>query len=155
MIYLSVILGTCALFIGLLMYIVCRKQPPFLRSVGLFLFALCLAIIYGFSIEMLSHPKPIEMELFYSDVGDVKILDFFLKEDVGIYLWVTIPGVPAPRYYFLPWDMQTAQRLTSSSNQGEPGSVLVVVDPFRGDLYDQTESPFQNRSQRPHPPKVH
>tara|TARA_Y100000310_G_scaffold290467_1_gene317682 strand:- start:244 stop:714 length:471 start_codon:yes stop_codon:yes gene_type:complete len=154
MIFLGVILGTCALFIGFLMYIVCRKQSPFLRSVGLFLFAVCLAIIYGFSTEILSYPKPVEMEFLHRSSENAEILAFSLKEGEGIYLWLELPNVSIPRYYSLPWDMETAQRLKSKAGETGPGDILTFIDPFKGNETIESESPFQNRPQEPYPPKI-
>jgi hypothetical protein len=113
---------------------------------------LFLPVSYASLVDLLSKPKPMNLEWRQSD-ADAEILASHLVEDQGIYLWLQLPDVAEPRAYVLPWDRASAEELQQAMREAEQqGSGVEMRLPFEPSLEDR-ERKFYVRPQPALPPK--
>lgn len=53
--------------------------------------------------DILSRPKPVQLEMLHKGVEQVQVLGSMMREGEAIYVWLQIPDVEEPRSYQLPW----------------------------------------------------
>jgi len=107
---------------------------------------------FGLS-EMLSRPKPVDLELARKDLKEATVLGSLMLEDEAIYLWLGMPGVEEPRAYALPWDKQLARQLQGAKREAEDtGAPVKMRKPFENSL-DQLERVFYTAPPPPPPEK--
>lgn len=97
--------------------------------------SLAAFVSYGFIsliliTELLSHPKPLQNELFGEDKAIV--LSYVAQEDVAIYLWLMLNGETEPRYYVMPWSDEAAQELHEAQQQAEADGTGVEMNMQNG-----------------------
>ena len=119
-----------------------------LVTTGLF-----LPVAYLSMSDLLSRPKPIDMEWTHIDLAEAAVLGARLEEDVAIYLWLAIEGLEEPRSYVLPWDQNMAEQLYDAQRAAEEqGTGVRVQMPFETSL-DTQERKFYAEPQPPLPEK--
>ena len=81
-----------------------RRLP--VKGTSLATSVLFLPLGYASLVDLLSKPKPVEMEWWASGAAEAEVLASRLVEGAGIYLWLQLPDIAEPRAYVLPWDRQ-------------------------------------------------
>jgi len=124
-----------------------------IKAAALVTAALFLPLAYASLVELLSKPKPVDLEWWLVDAAEAEVLASRLVEDEGIYLWLQLPEVSEPRAYVLPWDRATAEQLQEALREAErQGNGVQMRLPFEPSL-DDLESKFHAQPQPALPPK--
>jgi hypothetical protein len=114
---------------------------------------LFLPVSYASLVDLLSKPKPVDLEWWQSRAPSAEVLASRQVENEGIYLWLQLPDVAEPRAYVLPWDRATAEQLQQAMQEAERnGSGVQMRLPFEASLEDR-ERKFYARPQPALPPK--
>jgi len=114
---------------------------------------LFLPLAYASLVELLSKPKPVDLEWWLSRAPDAEVLASRLVENEGIYLWLQLVEVAEPRAYVLPWDRASAEELQRALREAEQqGSGVQMRLPFEPSL-DDREPKFYALPQPALPPK--
>jgi hypothetical protein len=116
---------------------------------------LLLPLSYASLVDLLSRPKPIDLEWWQKHAQEATVLGSELHEGQGIYLWLQLPDVAEPRGYVLPWSRTTAEQLQAAERQAEQqqgGGTVRMRLPFEPSLEDR-EPMFYAQPQPAPPPK--
>jgi hypothetical protein len=114
---------------------------------------LFLPVSYAALVDLLSKPKPVDLEWWQTDAAEAEVVASRLVEDQAIYLWLQLPGVAEPRAYALPWDRASAEQLQQAMREAEQqGGRVRMRLPFEPSLEDR-EPKFYARPQPALPPK--
>lgn len=115
--------------------------------------ALFLPVAYISMVDLLSRPKPIEIEWIEFDLAEAAVLSHRMVEDVAIYLWLGIEGADEPRSYVLPWSRETAEQLQDAQRAAQSeGTGVRMKQPFE-QSWDERERRFYAAPQAPRPAK--
>jgi len=105
---------------------------------------------YGLN-DILSRPKPVQLEAVHNDIDQVQVLSSIMKEDEAIYLWLQIPEVEEPRSYKLPWSDAVAKELHKAQQEAEQsGTEVKMKKPFEKTM--DSEEPVFYATPPPAPP---
>ena len=116
--------------------------------------ALFVPLTYASVVELLSRPKPIELEWIRAGAAEAKVLGADLREGERIYLWLRVPGVDEPRFYMLPWDQKLAEQLHKAQREAtEQGTDVRAKNLFRKAPKGEEKAVFYARPQEARPPK--
>lgn len=106
----------------------------------------------GFS-DLLSRPKPVELEWWLQQAPEATVLGSQMEEGRGLYLWLRVSGSPEPRAYRLPWDRKLAEELQTALEEAQRNGTGVQMRlPFEPTL-DRREPRFYAMPQPALPPK--
>ncbi len=115
--------------------------------------ALLLPLGYTSLNDILSRPKPIQLETAHRQLQEVNVVSSLLKENEGIYLWLQLPEIDEPRSYKLPWSEEAAKQLHQAKQQAEAsGTQVQMKKPFEKSV-DNQEPVFYAAPQAAPPPK--
>lgn len=132
---------------------VCAPRRLMLRGTALAATALLMPLAYASMVELLSRPKPIDLEWWQNEAAEATVLGAQIKEDQSIHLWLQLPDTDEPRAYVLPWNRETAERLQEAQNEAERReSELKMRLPFEPSL-DDRKPRFYAMPQPALPPK--
>lgn len=93
--------------------------------------ALYLPVAYAGLADLLSRPKPVNLEWSHRHLTEATVLGSQLQEDRGIYLWLQVDGAREPRAYVLPWSQKLAEQLHGMQREARArGTELRVRQPF-------------------------
>jgi len=121
---------------------------------ALALTALFVPLAYASVIELLSRPKPVELEWVRAGAAEAKVLGADLREGERIYLWLRVPGVDEPRSYVLPWDQKLAEQLHKAQREAtEQGTDVRAKNLFKKTRKSEEKPVFYARPQEALPPK--
>jgi hypothetical protein len=141
-----------ALLLGTFIFLVLPRGRLWQRASSATLFLVLIAVVYGGSIELLSRPKPLRLEL-WQQADKAKVLGATMREGEAIYVWLQFPGADEPRAYILPWDMKMAQQLQNAMQEGQAnGADVTMSKPFEAGL-DDREPKFYATPQQALPDK--
>jgi len=141
-----------ALLLGTFIFLVLPRGRLWQRATSATLFLVLIAVVYGGSIELLSRPKPLRLEL-WQQADKAKVISATMREGEAIYVWLQFPGADEPRAYALPWNIQMAQQLHSAMQEGQAnGTDVNMSKPFEAGL-DDREPKFYATPQQPLPEK--
>ena len=88
--------------------------------------------------DILSRPKPAQLETVHKDIDQVKVLSSMMVEDEAIYLWLRLPEVTEPRSYVLPWSDEVAKQLHKANQDAEEqGTEVEMKKPFEKTVDNQ------------------
>ena len=88
--------------------------------------------------EMLSRPKPIEIQWAMQELKEASVIGSRLEEGEAIYVWLGIEGIDEPRAYTLPWDDEMARQLHGAERSAEQdGTQVRMRKPFETSLDDR------------------
>ena len=125
-----------------------------IKLVALGCTAMFLPIGYVGLNDILSRPKPMQLETLHSQIENVEVVSAMMKEDEGIYLWLQLPEVSEPRSYKLPWTDEAAKQLHKAQQEAEAnGTQVQMKKPFERSV-DLTEPVFYAPPQAALPPKA-
>jgi hypothetical protein len=114
---------------------------------------LFLPLAYASLLDLLSRPKPIDLEWWQSNAAEATVLGSQLQEERSIHLWLQLPNVVEPRAYVLPWNRDTAERLQQAQREAQQqGGGVRMRLPFEPSL-DDREPQFYAPPQPALPPK--
>jgi hypothetical protein len=80
---------------------------------------LFLPVSYASLVDLLSKPKPVDLERWQSEAAEAEVLASRLVEDEAMYLWLQLPDLAEPRAYMLPWDRASAEQLQQAMRDAE------------------------------------
>lgn len=128
-----------------------RSLPPKIASL---ICATALLPLCYFSLnDILSRPKPVQLETIHKQIYEVNVLSSVMKEGEAIYLWLQLPGVDEPRAYKLPWSDETAKQLHQAKQEAEQsGTEVKMKKPFEKTV-DKQEPVFYAAPQAAPPEK--
>ncbi len=112
-----------------------------------------LPVVYLSLSEMLSRPKPIEIEWANRELAEATVLGAQMDEGKAIYVWLGLEGYDEPRAYTLPWNEQMAKQLHGAERSAEQNGTRVKMRlPFEDSL-DQRGTRFYSAPPPPPPEK--
>lgn len=115
--------------------------------------ALFIPTIYMSYADLLSRPKPANLEWWNRDAPEATVLGAKLREGEAIYLWIELPELDEPRAYKLPWAQEVAKQLYGAQREAEAmGTKVRMRLPFK-DQVDEYEPVFYALPQPPLPTK--
>jgi hypothetical protein len=115
--------------------------------------ALFLPAAYISLADLLSRPKPMDIEWNNVDLAEATVLGASMREDEAIYLWLGIEGLVEPRAYVMPWNQEMAQQLQDAQRAAETeGNGVRMSQPFERS-WDKRERRFYAAPQPPLPDK--
>jgi hypothetical protein len=115
--------------------------------------ALFIPVSYAAMGELFGRPKPIDLEWTQNPPPDASVLAAEIREDVAIYLWLSLEGASEPRSYVLPWDEKLARELHEARREAQSqGTGLRMRRPFEHGL-DESQPRFYAAPQSALPPK--
>lgn len=124
-----------------------------MKTVALGCAAMFLPVGYIGLNDILSRPKPMQLESLHSDLQEVAVISSLMKEDQGIYLWLKLPEVEEPRSYKLPWTDEAAKQLHKAQQDAEAnGTNVKMKKPFERSM-DASDPVFYAPPQAALPPK--
>ncbi|MFQ5936558.1 MAG: hypothetical protein ACE5LB_09130 [Acidiferrobacterales bacterium] len=100
-------------------------RPLWLKVSALVAAALFLPVTYIALVELLSRPKPINLEWNHTELAEAAVVGAELREGKNIYLWLRLAGVEEPRAYMLPWDQKLAEQLHGARQQANARNTAV------------------------------
>jgi len=143
-----------ALLLGTFIFLVLPRGRPWQRATSATLFLVLIVVVYGGSIELLSRPKPLRLEL-WQQADKAKVVGASMREGEAIYVWLQFPGSDEPRAYALPWDVKMAQQLQTATQEGQAkGTDVNMSKPFVPGL-DDREPKFYAAPQEALPEKAY
>jgi hypothetical protein len=114
---------------------------------------LFLPLAYASLVDLLSKPKPVDLEWWLTDASEAEVVAARPVENRAIYLWLQLPEVSEPRAYVLPWDRTSAEQLQQALREAErQGGGVQMRLPFEPSL-DPREPKFYALPQPALPPK--
>ncbi len=123
------------------------------RTCAVLIAILFLPLAYAGFADLLSKPKPVNLEWAHRNVPEATVLAAQLKEGKGIFLWLKIDEVEEPRSYVLPWDRKLAEQLQEGMREAEANqNGLRMKMPFEQSL-ENREPKFYAVPQPALPPK--
>lgn len=115
--------------------------------------AVFLPVGYASLSDLLSRPKPVELEWWLAQAEEATVLGSRMEEGDSLYLWLQLSDTPEPRAYRLPWDRKTAEELQAALEEAERNGTGVRMRlPFESSL-DRREPRFYAMPQPALPPK--
>lgn len=148
-------------FFGLTVLLACllatisiwAPRKLWLKVSAVFTTALLCAVAYASLADLLSKPKPVDLEWAQRNVPEATVLSASIEEGEGIYLWLQIAGVVEPRSYVMPWNQELAEQLQAAMEDAKTnGNGVRMVAPFEPSL-DMREPKFYALPQPAPPPK--
>jgi len=129
-------------------------RKVWLKCTALCTLAFFLPVAYFTMTDLLSRPKPADLEWLHRQAEQAQVLGTHMKEGEAIYVWLEMEGVTEPRAYVLPWDQQLAKQMHGAKREAESkGQPLMMGKPFQPSL-EQREKKFYAAPQQQMPPKT-
>lgn len=115
-----------------------------------------MVVGYVALVDLLSRPKPVDMEWLESAQDEATVVSAQLEEGEAIYLWLKLEGVPEPRAYQMAWSRDLAKQLQDAQDEaGDSAEGVRVRRPFsRQNSMDDDEPVFYAAPQQRIPPKA-
>lgn len=97
-----------------------------------------LPLAYASLVDLLSRPKPIDLEWWLDQAEEASVLGSRIRENESIHLWLQLPGAAEPRAYVLPWNRDMAEHLQKAKRDADRhGGDLRMRLPFESGLDDR------------------
>jgi hypothetical protein len=114
---------------------------------------LFLPVSYAGLVDLLSKPKPVDLEWWQAEASEAEVLAARQVENEAIYVWLQLPDIAEPRAYVLPWSRAGAEQLQQAMREAEQnGGGLRMRLPFEASLDDRAPR-FYAQPQPALPPK--
>ena len=102
-----------------------------IKVITIILGAFSFLISYGSMLEILSRPKPKNLELLNKYANELTLLHVNWVEGEAIYLLVQLDNIIEPRLYKFPWNAAQAQEYDEMLEKGrENGEEVKIANPF-------------------------
>ncbi len=123
-----------------------------IKVLAIVMFTLFVPASYMSLTNLLSRPKPADMEWEQRQLSEATVLGAHLREGHSIYVWLQVAGVEEPRSYVLPWSQELAEQLYGARREAESqGTAVKMRRPFIAEE-DESEPVFYAPPQ-PMPPE--
>ncbi|MAH88520.1 MAG: hypothetical protein CMJ06_00490 [Pelagibacterales bacterium] len=111
-------------------------------------------ISYGTMLEILSRPKPKNLELLNKYANELTLLHVNWVEGDAIYLLVQLDDLAEPRLYKFPWNASQAQEYDEALEKGrENGEEVKIANPFYPTNAEERKTLVYTAPAKPLPPK--
>jgi len=152
---LNIIYGTITLLIIFLILVTIWSRRPYIWRVSVFFVGLVLVLtVYVALLELMSRPKPNNLEIAHKQTKEVTLLHVSWIEEEAIYILIQIPDVNEPRLYKLPWSKNEAQNYENAMAEGEEQDIEVKIgNPFFESDEEDRERLVYTSPVRPMPQK--
>ena len=129
---LNVIYGIITLLMIFLISVTIWSRKSYFWRLSSFFSGLTLvAITYIALLELMSRPKPNNLEIAHKQTKEVTLLHVSWVEEEAIYILIQIPDISEPRLYKLPWSQEEAQDYEDAIAEGEEKDIEVKIgNPF-------------------------
>ena len=111
-------------------------------------------ISYATLLEILSRPKPKNLELLNKYANELTLLHVNWVEGEAIYLLVQLDDIIEPRLYKFPWNASQAQEYDEMLEKGrENGEEVKIANPFYPTNAEERKTLIYTAPAKPLPPK--
>ncbi len=111
-------------------------------------------ISYGTMLEILSRPKPKNLEVLNKYANELTLLHVNWVEGEAIYLLVQLDDMTEPRLYEFPWNAAQAQEYDEMLEKGrENGEEVKIANPFYPTNAEERKTLVYTSPAKPLPPK--
>ena len=111
-------------------------------------------ISYATLLEILSRPKPKNLELLNKYANELTLLHVNWVEGEAIYLLVQLDDIIEPRLYKFPWNASQAQEYDEMLEKGrENGEEVKIANPFFPTNAEERKTIIYTAPAKPLPPK--
>ncbi len=111
-------------------------------------------ISYATLLEILSRPKPKNLELLNKYANELTLLHVNWVEGEAIYLLVQLDHLIEPRLYKFPWNAAQAQEYDEMLEKGrENGEEVKIANPFFPTNAEERKTIIYTAPAKPLPPK--
>ena len=130
-----------------------RKEVKY-KIISITLGLLSYFISYGTMLEILSRPKPKNLELLNKYANELTLLHVNWVEGEAIYLLVQLDDIIEPRLYKFPWNASQAQEYDEMLEKGrENGEEVKIANPFFPTNAEERKTIIYTAPAKPLPPK--
>ncbi len=130
-----------------------RKSVKY-KCVSILLGVFAYIISYGTMLEILSRPKPKNLEVLNKYANELTLLHVNWVEGEAIYLLVQLDDLPEPRLYQFPWNAAQAQEYDEMLEKGrENGEEVKIANPFYPTNAEERKTLVYTAPAKPLPPK--
>ena len=130
-----------------------RKEVKY-KIISITLGLLSYFISYGTMLEILSRPKPKNLELLNKYANELTLLHVNWVEGEAIFLLVQLDGLKEPRLYKFPWNASQAQEYDEALEKGrENGEEVKIANPFYPTNAEERKTLIYTAPAKPLPPK--
>ena len=111
-------------------------------------------VSYATLLEILSRPKPKNLELLNKYANELTLLHVNWVEGEAIYLLVQLDDIIEPRLYKFPWNASQAQEYDEMLEKGrENGEEVKIANPFYPTNAEERKTIIYTAPAKPLPPK--
>ena len=130
-----------------------RKKVKYkVLSIAIGVFAYFIS--YATLLEILSRPKPKNLELLNKYANELTLLHVNWVEGEAIYLLVQLDNLIEPRLYEFPWNAAQAQEYDEMLEEGrENGEEVKIANPFFPTNAEERKTIIYTAPAKPLPPK--
>ena len=130
-----------------------RKKVKYkILSITIGVFAYIIS--YATLLEILSRPKPKNLELLNKYANELTLLHVNWVEGEAIYLLVQLDDIIEPRLYKFPWNASQAQEYDEMLEKGrENGEEVKIANPFYPTNAEERKTIIYTAPAKPLPPK--
>ena len=130
-----------------------RKKVKYkILSITIGVFAYLIS--YATLLEILSRPKPKNLELLNKYANELTLLHVNWVEGEAIYLLVQLDDLIEPRLYEFPWNAAQAQEYDEMLEKGrENGEEVKIANPFYPTNAEERKTIIYTAPAKPLPPK--
>ena len=146
---------TIVILVALIVSISFKSRKNFYyKLTSLILGISVFALTYISLLEILSRPKPKELEILKRYVKEVTLLHVTWVENHAIHILVRLDGLKEPRLYSFPWDPLQAQEFDEALEKGRENNEEVrISNPFFTSNTEKKKVILYTSPARPLPPK--
>ena len=130
-----------------------RKKVKY-KILSILLGVFAYFISYATLLEILSRPKPKNLELLNKYANELTLLHVNWVEGEAIYLLVQLDDIIEPRLYEFPWNAAQAQEYDEMLEKGrENGEEVKIANPFYPTNAEERKTIIYTAPAKPLPPK--
>ena len=130
-----------------------RKKVKY-KVLSILLGVFTYLLSYGSLLEILSRPKPKNLELLNKYANELTLLHVNWVEGEAIYLLVQLDDIVEPRLYKFPWNASQAQEYDEMLEKGrENGEEVKIANPFFPTNAEERKTIIYTAPAKPLPPK--
>ena len=130
-----------------------RKKVKY-KVLSILLGVFTYLVSYGSLLEILSRPKPKNLELLNKYANELTLLHVNWVEGEAIYLLVQLDDIIEPRLYKFPWNAAQAQEYDEMLEKGrENGEEVKIANPFYPTNAEERKTIIYTAPAKPLPPK--
>ena len=130
------------------------RKKTFTKFFTLILGISIFLISYVSLLEILSRPKPKNLEILNKYVKEVTLLHVSWIEGESIHILIRLDGIKEPRLYSFPWDSIQAQEFDEALEKGrEDGEEVKIANPFYTSNTEERKTLIYSSPAKPLPEK--